>query len=594
MLNRGADKSERGQALLLFALFLPVMLGMLALVIDAGWSYFVKKTAQTAADAAAMAAAADALQRIGSEDSAPCEKLTCQTAVPCPASGNLQIGCAYASANGFAPGGSQSVQIASGAGPNAPNVPNVPVDYWVQVTAKQSLPQWFSGAVSATGLTPAARATAALRKTNLNASLYLLNRTDDCFVSALNIGLVCGEDFLALGSNRVIAPGGIYMASSNASGIGLPKIAAGTVIGALDVEAPFTYLLGKGGIQTLGSTNWNSQPVNGFPDGDDFNDPMAGKLQPPAPTGLPDHPVPGGVIAGGLFASNAVILPPGNYYAVTPSLPLVRSVPTGLPVVVIGHVIFSDGQGTPCGGFCNYVFYGGLVTGALSDVTFSPGRYVFAGAQPVAGGPGVGLTAGANATIKDRTPLVNGAAGPPNDAGEIFIFTGSDYPGLVVPVDLREAGISFPQARAGLLGALNPSITLHGLNRNHSSLPAELLPYAPVLIWQDRANTTLKFLADGKLDRTCGGPCSNILSAPGSQEMIIAASQHGGHAGTNLYGTIYGPRGSWLTLVGLLPGDTVAGPMQIITGALQMTLNARLDAQLLEPAPVRWRAFLIQ
>ena len=34
---------------------------------------------------------------------------------------------------------------------------------------------------------------------------------------------------------------------------------------------------------------------------------------------------------------------------------------------------------------------------------------------------------------------------------------------------------------------------------------------------------------------------------------------------TNLYGTIYGPRGSWLTVLGVLPGDTVAGPLQIIS-----------------------------
>lgn len=36
------------------------------------------------------------------------------------------------------------------------------------------------------------------------------------------------------------------------------------------------------------------------------------------------------------------------------------------------------------------------------------------------------------------------------------------------------------------------------------------------------------------------------------------ASQNGGNAGTNLYGTIYGNRGSWLTILAVLPGNTVA------------------------------------
>ena len=160
------------------------------------------------------------------------------------------------------------------------------------------------------------------------------------------------------------------MSSSNSTGLALPAVAAGSITGTVQVQAPFTYLMGNGGIQNLlGSTQWTATPMNGFPDGDYFTDPFAGLGQPPAPTGLPNHPVVGGVIVG------PVVLPPGNYYSTLPLL----GTPTGLPIVVTGNVTFSDGQPTPCGGFCNYVFYGGLVTGALSTVTFSPGRYVFAG-----------------------------------------------------------------------------------------------------------------------------------------------------------------------------------------------------------------------
>jgi hypothetical protein len=309
---------------------------------------------------------------------------------------------------------------------------------------------------------------------------------------------------------------------------------------------------------------------------------MAGKGQPPPPTGLADHPVPGGVIVGSLLG-NPTVLPPGNYFATTPGL--LGGTPTGTPVTITGNVVFSDGQATPCGGFCNYVFYGGIVTGALSSVTFSPGRYVFAGAQPVAGAPGLGLSVGVNGKLQDLTPLVSGNITANTDAGEIFVFTNSSYPGLVLPNALASSGLSFPQVQAGIMAGLEPQITLHGLNASNAALPQELSAFAPAVIWQDQANTTLKFTSSGLLDTSCGTICPNVLSVPGSQEMVIMAAQNGGQAGTNLYGMIYLPRAAWLTVLGLLPGDTISGPLQIIAGALQMTLNTKVQLQTL-PTPV--------
>jgi hypothetical protein len=592
-----AGAGERGQALVVFAVALFVLAGMMALAIEVGWSRYVQKEAQSAADAAALAAAVEAFR--AGDFANPNSGVATQSAAECPAFGNLDAACDYAEANGFVSGGDygrQSVQVAAGLDSAAPGVPDVPVDYWVQVTARHNLPQLFSGVISHIGLSPTAKATAAVRMAAAEASMYLLNRKDDCFVSVIGLGLVCGEDLLTIGGNYIGAPMGIYMASSNGAGLGLPNISAGTVLGALEVDAPFTYLMGDGAINPLlglGAIDWDAAPTNGFPDGEMFVDPMAGKDQPPAPSGLVDRPVSGGVIIGGLFAATAKNLPPGSYYATEP-LGLLGNQPTGLPVTIIGHVRFSDGDSNPCGGFCEYVFYGGVVTAALSNVTFSPGRYVFAGAQPIAGGPGVGLTVGVNATIKDRTPLVSGKIGAPNDAGEIFIFTDANYPGLSLPVDLASSGLSFPQVRAGLLAGLGAEITLHGLNESSSALPAELLDYTPVLMWQDRANTTLKYDADGFLDRTCGGICDQILEVPGSQEMIIQATQRFGRAGTQLWGTVYGPRGSWLTILGVFPGDTVAGPLQVITGALQMTLNADLDLEDLPSTVTRVSVGLIQ
>ena len=59
--------------------------------------------------------------------------------------------------------------------------------------------------------------------------------------------------------------------------------------------------------------------------------------------------------------------------------------------------------------------------------------------------------------------------------------------------------------------------------------------------------------------------------------MILQASTSGGQPGVNLYGTIYSPRAAWITELGLLPGDTIRGPVQIIAGALQMAVFTNLD-----------------
>jgi hypothetical protein len=357
------------------------------------------------------------------------------------------------------------------------------------------------------------------------------------------------------------------------------------------VNAPFTRLLGQGGIQGLlglGAAAWQSPPENGFPDGDMFQDPMAGLGQPPAATGLTNRPQPLGLITGSLLPGVPTLLPPGNYYS---SLPILGT-PTGLPLVISGNVKFGDGQNPPCGGFCEYVFYGGVTTAALSNVTLSPGRYVFAGAKAVAGLPSIGLTIGANGTLKDLTPVVNGEITQNTDAGEILIFTDSHYPGLQLPAGI--AGLNLGEVRAGVSAGVNPTVVLHGLNGNHAAVPASLKPFAPTLIWQDQANTTVSYTPSGRLDTSCGGICSRLLSLPGSQEMILQAAGGLGGTGTQYYGTIYGPRGSWLTIVGLLPHDRVAGQYQIISGALQLAVNADLDMKALPSAPSRLRASLIQ
>jgi hypothetical protein len=102
-------RTRRGQVVVMVTLALIAMIGMLGLAVDLGWSYFVKKSAQAAADSAAMAAALEAYKTAG--PSAPYTgkcgvSLVCAvTPVNCSGSMNLTAGCLYAQQNGFAVGG---------------------------------------------------------------------------------------------------------------------------------------------------------------------------------------------------------------------------------------------------------------------------------------------------------------------------------------------------------------------------------------------------------------------------------------------------------------------------------------------------------
>ena len=105
-------------------------------------------------------------------------------------------------------------------------------------------------------------------------------------------------------------------------------------------------------------------------------------------------------------------LRPGHYFAVNTA-----HNPTGARLTINGTVTFEGGA------FGEYVLYGGLSVGATANI--GPGRYVIAGVR--SGGNILELDNHANMTD-------NGPAGQPDDrAGEIFILTDANYPGLSVP-----------------------------------------------------------------------------------------------------------------------------------------------------------------
>jgi len=274
-------------------------------------------------------------------------------------------------------------------------------------------------------------------------------------------------------------------------------------------------------------------------------DPMQKKGQPPVPTGLSDHP-----IVNGLVADNSV-LPSGNYFAIND-----KGVPTGQPLTFGSNVTFKDGP------FGNFVIFGGI----QGSVSFGPGRYIYAGSA-------TGTTLNWNgAMVKDQTPLdASGNAVTPRDAGELFVLTDPNYPGLHIPAALRNAPAVLNSLAQGNVqiksgNSAQWGVDLHGLNLADPAVPEELKPFAPTLLWQDQANTTIKYNPDGTIDTSCGNldsPCLNTsLRDSNSTWWTINA-----HPNVQLWGALYQPRGAGLFFQG---NGTLTAPVQIVTGYISM------------------------
>jgi hypothetical protein len=136
------------------ALAMTTMCGFLALAVDVGVAYSVRKSAQAASDAGALAGAANAL---GTGVYGTCGAIVvCQPApAACGASGSapyttLGSACLYASRNGFSSGGnngSQTVSVASDINAS-PNAPGVAANYWVMVEVSEEIPRFFGGVLN--------------------------------------------------------------------------------------------------------------------------------------------------------------------------------------------------------------------------------------------------------------------------------------------------------------------------------------------------------------------------------------------------------------------------------------------------------------
>jgi len=207
--NRARNRRS-GQMLIFVTLSLSVLIAMIGLAVDLGYSYYIKTLTQVAADSAAQAAAVFA-----KNNGYACGTgITCGTAYNCasppttPAVTPFEAGCLYAKANGFVNTGSQTVSFIANntATPNeSTNTPSI----WIQANVAQTVGHWFLYGSGFHSGSVASQAIAGISTTPAPACLYILSPT------------AAGALTIAGGSGIVTSGCGVYVNSNSSTAINL-------------------------------------------------------------------------------------------------------------------------------------------------------------------------------------------------------------------------------------------------------------------------------------------------------------------------------------------------------------------------------------
>jgi hypothetical protein len=612
MSNR--KKTSGGQAIVMVSLALISMSGMMGLAVDLGWSFFTQKAAQAAADDAALSAVQSAYGIIVQQFKYPswfsfCSdtgQVTCKpTPVTCdPANAglnNLQTGCLYAKNDGFVPGGHggrQNVLIQANmpsvALPDSiPTPPGPPKDmvYWVTVRTYESIPQLFSFVNGKQNGAIAAVATAAIAGKVFGGSFYGMNRQGDCFVA--NGTSYCGVDLVSGGSSAacangpsafLCAPGGAYVAS-RCNGAADPGCAGnsnyagtGSMNGGPAINIAVANALDPSGTWTPAPT---ITPAGGY------QDPTQGEEQPPLAASTPTKSC--GVTS---IPSNAT-LGPFQYYHYHNFIGGYPQ-PDGLQIILPSDTTFAASGTCPgvvstigtdqaSSAFPLYVFYGGLSAQTNTTITFGAGQYVMAG------------VANANNPVfnADQANLVTAGANGDNytGSGNLFIVTNQNYPGMqgangqLSTVPNNTFAIPSLQFSNTSLKGGSGTTDLFGMAANsatgNSNLPTNLNGYGGTLFWQDRANSTVTYDANGKVLNQTNASCPYLSCT--SPELSLNNLQ-------NLHGLIYQPRGAWTKVSGAVSTSS----LQLLTGAIVGTGGGSLQLTSPTRPAIRYLPVLIQ
>jgi hypothetical protein len=545
-----------GQALVMVTLALFAMTGIMGLAVDMGWSFFVQKRAQAAADAAALGAAEAAFANVPSGTSVSgfnfcAVQGTCTQGAPqyCGAdisAGSLLNGCYYAKSNGFDwNSGNQRITMAAwdGAAGHLPVFPNInghvtnaPVNmaYWVTAGTVQTVPQLFSVVLGNTQGVVSAVATAAIAGVLSPANFQGMNQRGDCVTeTSPKNNVYCGVDVITgTGGNfqcgattkltaGLCAPAGIILGSScNGTGqTGCTDPSSGYAGDATHQPVMGRYLtimadpalgpvLGPGAVTD--STHWldmQGNPITATSSENPtiFRDPTSGNPQPPLLATAPPigaNPIgscgiPGGTIVGG----GGTTLGPYQYYSYTTDPKTGLKTPDGNPISISGTVtfgasgcpgVFNGGAPQPSALFPTYIFYGGL--NQSGTTTFTAGQYVMAGTK----------TSGGNVFTATGTIQPDASA---ISTGTMFVFTDGNYPGLGTPVStgqptqlsgLTSIGLDTTNINSLVQGGISVTgayITLYGLVNSTvgSNLPTVMDAYTGIVWWQDRRNSVVGY-----------------------------------------------------------------------------------------------------
>jgi Flp pilus assembly protein TadG len=329
-----------GQVLIIFALFSLVLIGALALSIDAGYLMSERRQVQSSADAGALAAAKAAL------DSKPSAEI-------------IATGAGYATYNAGT-GATAVVNKPPTSGAHAGDT------NYIQVTVTKNVSRFFIGAVYNGAWQVSATATAGIEPEGFNAALLALNSNAG--------GIQTG------GSTNINVVGG--------SAVSNYKI---DVSGSTSITAD-EWVVANDGFKTSGS--WTIKGTQGTnPSGAEVPDPLASKISPPSLPAAPGNPVatvtPGGAACRTYPGSSPAVysVPSGTYSNCTIN---VQNVPSGQTMQFVnGQYRFQSNAKITTGGSNtgDIVFRGGTfnfvggngisVNGTTSHFEMDAGSYSF-------------------------------------------------------------------------------------------------------------------------------------------------------------------------------------------------------------------------
>ncbi len=550
-------KTSKGQALVLVTLGLLAMCGLMGLVVDLGWSFYLKKAAQAAADAGALAAVQETKIHMNGNFSVftcaswpgacqPAQK-DCASVATMP----LANGCSYATSNGFTSAGTQKVSIQANDNTSLPTTltgtySSKTIAYWVTVRVSQTVPQLFSAVIGNPTGVISASATAAVIATVVPGQFIALNQPGNC----IN-GSNCGVDFVLGGGDQVVAPGGVIISStcngSNQVGCGNSPTGSGNNYATNTGNGNGSQCVSTGTnctsngspveIQTGGQVDHTQHfaPATTTIGSSAAQDPLLHEGQPPLVT--PSSPVgtcgiSGGTINGSSGNNPPLVLGPFQYYSYHTTSPTnTTPVLDGLPITVTGNVQFSTSgtctnNGIPAlpvagasqGAFPVFTFYGGLsLSGSQANVNFGAGQYVMVGATS----GGSAFTLGTNGG-----PQITGDS----TTGTMFISTAPGYsPELTTQMNALTGNgtsltsslsqVSLLQGDMSFNGGSKASVNLTGVSQNSTLLPTALDQYNGILIWQDRRNSTSEYT-----EPTTGTPpvTTRTITTPATPSQLTA------------------------------------------------------------------------